>query len=582
MNLARKSYELPSRPKFFLFAAIREKMREGYSRSDLKADLIAGLIVGMVAIPLGMALAIATGVPPQYGLYTVVFSGLVALLGGSRFNVSGPTAAFVVILAPIVGQYGLGGLLLASCMAGILLLILGLTRLGRVIHFVPYPVTTGFTSGIAVVIAVIQLKDFFGLKIEHMPDSFFERIRVLLHAAHTWSPAEFGIGLLTLVSLTLWPRINKRIPAPLVVMIAVSCGVALLNHFYPSLAITTIRDRFATTVNGVLIHGIPATLPHIDWPWNFSDASGKTLVLDFAIIQNLFPAALAIALLGAIESLLCAVVADGIAQTDHDPDSELVALGICNIICPFFCAIAATGAIARTATNLRFGARSPLAAVFHSIVVLFIIIFFSQYVSCLPMAALAALLIFVAYTMFDSKHFLHCLRVSPRSDLAVLLTCFALTVIFDMVIGVTFGILLASFLFIRHMSTVSRGEQWVGVHHKVFGDLAPEIMVYEIAGPLFFGAAEKAMESATIINPEIRTVIFNLESVPSIDLTGMIALESAILKLLGNGIAIRIAGAREQPTYVLKKSQVLRDHPDILCEGNLQEVLKATRLHILI
>ncbi len=558
---------------FKIATALQEIFKKGYGFPDLKADLLAGIVVGMVAIPLGMALAIASGAPPQYGLYTVIFSGIVALLGGSRFSVTGPTAAFVVILAPIVGHYGLSGLLIAGAIAGLILLILGLSRLGEVISFIPYPVTTGFTSGIAVVIAVIQIKDFFGLKMEHVPDAFFEKIVALLKSAHTFSPGEFSVSMLTLFLLILWPKMNKKIPAPLVVLTGVTALVTFLNQIYPQLEIATIRTRFSFMSEGILQHGIPSALPKFEFPWNLQGASEIPFSLNFASLQPLLMAGVAIALLGAIESLLCAVVADGITQTDHDPNTELVALGIANIVGPFFGAIPATGAIVRTATNIRFGARSPFAAIFHSLFVLLIVVFCAEYVSYIPMASLAAMLVYVAYGMFDLKHFKHCLKVSPRSDKAVLLTCFFLTVIFDMVFGVTVGVGLAALLFIQRMSKVTTGSQWTGTHHALSEPLPEGVMVYEIAGPLFFGAAERAIEGATIANKDIKSIIFNFENVPTMDLTGLIAFESAIIDLLSRNIIVHIAGISKQPLQLLRKSKVLQDNPQIQIESTLHKAI---------
>lgn len=561
-------------------SALRERFKQGYSLSDLKADLLAGFVVGMVAIPLGMALAIATGVPPQYGLYTVIFGGIVSILGGSRFSVTGPTAAFVVILAPIVNQHGLAGLLVASVIAGMIILSIGVSRLGQVITFIPYPVTTGFTSGIAVVIAVIQLKDFFGLHVEHMPDRFIEKISVLIKSAPTFTWTEFSVATLTLMFLVIWPKINKRIPSPLVVLSSMTVGVTLFNKHYPSLAVASIRDRFSTTVDGNIVHGIPSALPKFDWPWNFA-LNGSSFSLSYASMEPLMMAGIAIAILGAVETLLCAVVADGITQTDHDPDSELVALGIGNIVGPFFGAIPSTGAIVRTAINIRFGARTPVAAIFHSLFVLFIVYFCAEYVSYMPMASLAALLVYVAYGMFDAKHFFHCLNVSPRSDKAVLLTCFFLTVTFDMVIGVTVGVMLAALLFIHRMSTITFGSQWTGTHHKVQESLPEGVVVYEIAGPLFFGAAERAIEGSVLVNKDTRVLVFNLESVPTMDLTALVALESAILELLSRKVAVHIAGVTKQPLLLLQRSKVLKDNPQIRLVQTLHEALSFAKTDML-
>lgn len=557
---ALKESALKFTGKLPLASALRERLKHKYTLAHFKADLLAGFVVGMVAIPLGMALAIAIGVPPQYGLYTVMMGGIVSLLGGSRFSVTGPTAAFVVILAPIVSRYGLGGLLLASLISGILIFFLGLSRLGQVIRFIPYPVTTGFTSGIAVVIATIQIKDFFGLKIDHVPDHFFEKIGSFLHHAPTFSLYESLIAFTTLILLVVWPKINKRIPSPLVVLSSMTLLVTFLNKYFPNLSIATIRERFTSVIDGQTIQGIPSSLPKFDLPWNFMSGDSLPFSLDYTNIQALIMAGLSIAILGAIETLLCAVVADGITQTNHDSDSELLALGIGNILGPFFGAIPSTGAIVRTATNIRFGARSPLAAVFHSLFVLLTVIFAAEYVSYMPMASLAALLVYVAYGMFDAKHFFHCLDVSPRSDKLVLLSCFFLTVIFDMVIGVGVGVILAALLFIQRMTDLTSGTQWVGEHHKIKEKVPDGIMVYDIAGPLFFGVAQRAVAGVRTANEDIKIVIFNLELVPILDLTGLIAFESAILELISKSVSVYVAASSPQPLRLLKQSKVFKDN----------------------
>jgi len=548
--------------KFSPFLAIKIKIKEGYTGSDLKDDLMAGLIVALVAIPLGMALAIASGAPPESGLYTVIIGGgLVALLGGSRFQVTGPTAAFVVILAPIVGKFGLGGLLFAGMLAGILLVVMGLLKLGQFIQFIPYPVTTGFTSGIAVVIATIQLKDFFGLKVAQMPDHYFGRIQALWDARNTFAPTELGVGLTTLFILLLWPKINKKIPAPILALGSVTIGTFLLSKYFPDISISTIGNRFHFhTFNGEG-NGIPQTLPVINLPWNFKDPSGYSFSFNFESIRLLMPSAFAIAMLGAIESLLSAVVADGMAKTKHDPDSELMALGIGNIICPFFGGIAATGAIARTATNIRFGAKSPFASIFHAIFTLFAILVFAPYVSYLPMAAMAALLILVAYNMSEIKHFGHILKAAPLSDVWVLLICFGLTVAFDMVTGVSVGVMLAALLFMKRMANLTSVKLTSGgssVSSAV--SIPPEIVVYKIEGPLFFGAAEKASQVLTQITDDIKAVIFDLSDVPVLDVTGLVALESAINKICTKKRNVFLVGIRAQPQTLIDRSDILRDH----------------------
>jgi len=555
-------------------AALIEKLKEGYRLSDFKSDLMSGVIVGMVAIPLGMALAIASGVAPQNGLYTVIIGGgCVALLGGSRFQVTGPTAAFVVILAPIVARFGFAGLLTAGLMAGLILVIMGVAKLGRFIQFIPYPVTTGFTAGIAVVIATIQLKDFFGLHIEHMPEGYFGRVIGLFNAKGTWSPIEFAIGSATLFLLIIWPRINKKIPAPLVVLSVITVVIALLKKQFPDLDIATIGNRFSAEVDGSVIHGIPPILPRFHLPWANVGSGMPPFNLNFQTIESLMPSAFAIAMLGAIESLLSAVVADGMAQTRHDPDAELVALGIGNIVCPFFGGIAATGAIARTATNIRFGARSPLSAIIHAIFTLLVILVFAPLVSYLPMAALAALLMLVAYNMSEVKHFGHILKVAPRSDVTVLLLCFGLTVTFDMVVGVTVGIVLAAILFMNRMASLTSGQKLMGSHHfKAQEPLPSEIMLYEISGPFFFGAAESAISALRGTTDRIKAVIFLMENVPVMDVTGLVAFESTVKDLRRWGTKVFVVGLRLQPATLFKKSELVQRH-EVEVSSSLDEAL---------
>jgi SulP family sulfate permease len=535
-----------------LGSALRDRLKQGYGPGDFRADLMSGTIVGLVAIPLGMALAIASGVPPQYGLYTVIMAGsVVALLGGSRWQVTGPTAAFVVILAPIAHKFGFPGLLVAGLMAGLFLIGMGMARLGQLIEYIPHPVTTGFTSGIAVVIATIQLKDFFGLRVAEMPERYLERVGALFHSIGTWSLTETATGAFTLAFLLVCSRRFKRIPAPLVVMTTVTAGVALLHGLFPGLEIATVGSRFPG--------GIPQAFPRLDWPWNFADPSGRPFELSLRMIEDLLPSGFAIAMLGAIESLLSAVVADGMADTRHDPDTELVALGVGNVLCPFIGGIAATGAIARTATNIRFGARSPVSAIVHALFTLLVVLLFAPLVSHLPMAALAALLLLVAWNMSEVRHFAYILRVGPRSDVITLLLCFGLTVTFDMVIGVTVGVVLAALLFMRRMASVTSGRILAPGHHAhAHHGLPNEALLYEIAGPLFFGAADNAVDAISEVRDDVRVVIFDLGDVPMMDVSGLVAFESAVSKLLRRGKTVLVAGARKQPLGVMTRSKSLK------------------------
>lgn len=540
------------------FAALKETFAGGYSRSDLRADLLAGAVVGVVALPLSMALAIASGVPPQHGLYTaIVAGGLIALLGGSRVQVSGPTAAFVVILAPISAQFGLGGLLLATLMAGVMLIAMGVTRFGRLIQFIPHPVTIGFTAGIGVVIATLQLKDLFGLSIASMPDHYVDRVATIGEALPTSRVADVAVGAVTLAILLFWPRLTKKVPAPLVALAFAGVGCALLERFVPGFDVATIRERFSYPSGGELVPGIPQLPPLFVLPWTLPSGDGAPLGLDWHVISTLLPKAFAIAMLGAIESLLSAVVADGMTGTQHDPDAELIAQGVGNVAAPFFGGIAATGAIARTATNVRAGARSPIAAIVHSLIVLASVLVLAPWLGYLPMAALAALLLLVAWNMSEVKHVVHSIKTSPKSDVLVLLACFVLTVLFDMVIAVSWGVALASLLFMRRMIEITEAKLVEEEHPLLREKLPPEIAYYEIAGPLFFGAAQKAMSALHTVHDRARVVVLDLHSVPVIDSTGRVNLESALGRLRRDGLKVVLAGVRPQPRQVLAQAGIV-------------------------
>jgi len=526
---------------------LRGTIRAGYGAADLRADLLAGAVVGIVALPLAMALAIASGVPPQQGLYTaIVAGGLIALLGGSRSNVSGPTAAFVVVLAPISARLGLSGLLLATMLAGLALIAMGLLRLGRLIQFIPYPVTTGFTAGIAVVIATLQIPDALGLRLTGRPEHYTDRLAAIVAAWPTlrWTELAFAAG--TLVLLLAWPRITRRVPAPLVALTLAALAAWLLSRAAPGFGVDTIGTRFS---------GIPRAPPSLALPWTLPGPTGEAPDLGLGLLHALLGPALAIAMLGAIESLLCAVVADGMAGTRHDPDAELLAQGLGNLVAPLFGGIAATGAIARTATNVRAGARSPLAAVFHALFVLAAVLALAPLLDWLPMASLAALLLVVAWNMSEARHFVHILRVAPKSDTTVLLTCFLLTVAFDMVVAVSVGIVLAALLFMRRMAEIAHVNPEQGGSHR-HPDVPADVVVYEIAGPLFFGAAEKAVSALQRSQSRARAIILDLQDVPAMDVTGLVALESSLDRLQRLGVFVVLAGARPQPARVLARAGI--------------------------
>lgn len=562
-------------------AALRDVLKEGYSRGKFKDDVLAGVVVGIVALPLSMALAIASGVPPQHGLYTAIVAGIViALLGGSRVQVSGPTAAFVVILAPVAAKFGIGGLLVASLMAGFILVALAVARLGKLIQYIPYPVTAGFTAGIATVIATLQLKDFFGLTVAHMPEHYTARVQALAVAAPTAQHASVAVGAVTLAVLLLWPRLTKKVPAPLVALGLAAGFAALLARLDPTLAVDTIGSRFSYSVGGVTRPGIPQLPPLPLLPWTLPGPGGAPLPLTLDMIRELGPSAFAIAMLGAIESLLSAVVADGLAGTKHDPDAELMAQGLGNICAPFFGGFAATGAIARTATNIRAGARSPVSSVVHALLVLLAVIALAPVLGYLPMPALAALLLVVAWNMSDVKHVIHILRVAPKSDVMVLLTCFSLTVIFDMVVSVTVGVILAALLFMRRMAEIS-GAKIADDAHPALGEVLPKgVVVYRIEGALFFGAAAKAMGEIELVGAHVRALILDISMVPAMDATGLVALESAIERMEKNETLVILVGVQPQPKKVLEKAGIKPEPCRIMFCDRLREAIGHARRHV--
>jgi sulfate permease, SulP family len=556
--LGLKTRELPG-------AALRAVLREGYGWRDLRADVLAGVTVGIVALPLAMALGIAVGVAPQQGLYTSMIAGaIVAPLGGSRTQVTGPTAAFIVVLVPIFTKFGLAGLLLAGGIGGLILVALGLGRLGRFIEFIPHPVTTGFTAGIAIVIATLQLKDVLGVRLTPDPGDVFGRLRALWGARGSISVAELGIAALTLALLVTLPRLTRRVPAPLVALPLVAIVAALLAHAFPGHAVATIASRFhATLPDGRVVSGVPPLPPLPLLPWHAAGPGGAPLVLTWGAVRELLSAGFAVAMLGGIESLLSAVIADGMAGTRHDPDAELLALGIANLVTPFFGGIPATGAIARTATNVRSGARSPVAAFVHALTVLAAVLALAPLIGRLPMASLAALLLVVAWNMAEAKHFVHIVRVAPRSDVLVLLTCFTLTVLFDMVVAVSVGVVLAALLFMRRMAELTEVKLTGPEPGAPIGDeaalalpkaLVGRVAIYEIAGPLFFGAAQKAMASLGAISARIEVLVMRLDHVPTMDATGLVALESAIDALTKQGRIAVLTGLQAQPAALLERA----------------------------
>lgn len=518
-------------------------LREGYSRQQFSADLIAGIIVGIVALPLAIAFGIASGVKPEQGLFTAVVAGLViGALGGSRAQISGPTGAFVVIIYGIVQQYGYNGLAVATMIAGILLILMGLAKMGAFLKFIPFPVTVGFTSGIALIIFSGQIKDFLGLRLETVPAEFVGKWIELIKHATTVNPSALGVGVLSILIVTLWPRITHKVPGSLVAIIVTTAFVHLLH-----VEVETIGSRFGSVPNM-----LPAPhFPTITWP----------------LVQKMFQPAITIALLAAIESLLAAVVADGMLGTRHRSNMELIAQGIGNLVSPIFQGIPATGALARTATNIKSGGRTPFAAIIHAIVLLLIMLFFGKWAALIPLATLAAILIVVAYNMSEYHVFLKLLR-APKSDVAVLLVTFSLTVLIDLTVAIQVGVVLAAFLFLQRMSNVTEvsmitqnlrddEEDPNNARSIATRDVPLGVEVFEIYGSLFFGAIERFKDSLSRIEKSPRVLILRMRLVPTVDATGLQVLEDVLMRTQREGGTLLLTGVAEQPLRAMEQSGLL-------------------------
>ena len=543
---------LAYRTKDLLAYGLRRALREGYSRADFRADARASVTVGLVAIPMSIALATAVDVPPQYGLYTAIIAGvLCALLGGTRTQVTGPTAAMIVVVLPVVHRFGVAGVLLAGMMGGVILAVMGLARMGRLLQFIPHPVTAGFTTGVAVVISLTQLRDLLGIAVSRS-DSTLDYVHALVLRLGETSGWEVGAGALTLALLIGIPRLTQRVPATAVALLVVSAAVALLHHWLPGANIATIGSSFSSTVDGQVIRGVPPLPPMPLLPWNLRGG----LSLDYALFRELLPSAFAIATLGAIESLTSAMVSDGMTGSKHDPNSELIALGIANIVCPFFGGIAATGALAGTATNIKAGARSPIAAMLQGGFILACTIVLAPLLGYLPMAALAALLMLVAKNLAELRHFARLFRIGQRSDVLVMLTCFALTVAFDMVLAVTVGVVLAAMLFMRRMAVLTKVV--LDTRSTSSYDLPPGVRLYVVAGPLFFGAAKSAMAALHSAGGGGGTLILSMEHVPTIDATGLVAVESVLDHLLRSKTKVILSGLQPEIADLLDRAGIKR------------------------
>ncbi|ACE85990.1 C4-dicarboxylic acid transporter DauA [Cellvibrio japonicus] len=534
--------------------AVREAcVREPYNRKRLTRDLLAGLTVGVIAIPLAMALAVASGVPPQYGLYTAIIAGfLIPLLGGSRFSISGPTAAFVVILYPVAQKYGLGGLLVASVMAGGILVIMALLRLGRLIEYIPEAVTLGFTGGIAIVIATLQIKDMLGLDMGEMPEHYIDKLWLLFSHLSHWHWPSVAVAVSTLMVMLAWPHLKWPVPPHLPALLLGTLVALLLAQ--AGYGVDTIGSRFSYLLpDGSHGAGIPSQLPEFEWPWLQAGADGLPLRWSWQLFQDLLAAAFAIAMLGAIESLLCAVVLDGMTGKRHSANSELLGQGIANMVTPFFGGITATAALARSAANVRAGAESPVAGMVHALVVLLGLVSLAPLLAYIPMAAMAALLVMVAWGMSEAHKAVHLLRTAPRGDIWVFVACLGLTVLFDMVIAITVGIVLAALLFMKEIAAMTHAED---ITTQATDALPEHWRVFKITGPLFFAAADRVFGELSTLCTERQHIVLSLKEVSLLDAGGLAALNKLIDKCRHNQTELILTDIPPQPLNTLAHADI--------------------------
>lgn len=503
-----------------------------YSRETFINDLIAGVIVAIIALPLSIALALASGVAPEQGIYTAIVAGfVVSALGGSKVQISGPTAAFATVVAGIVAKSGMQGLATATVLAGAVLVLMGLLRMGAMIKFIPYTITLGFTAGIAVTIVIGQLKDFFGLTLENSPVETLWKLEEAAVHVNTLNPAALVVGLLALVILFVWPARFKKIPASLIAVLVTSAAVGLFH-----LPVNTIGDLYT----------ISSDLPHFTMP-----------VFSYEVVASVLPDAFTIAVLAAIESLLSAVVADEMIGARHNSNMELVAQGVGNAASAVFGGIPATGAIARTAANINNGGTSPISGMIHAVVLLLVLLLFMPYAAHIPMPCIAAILFQVAYNMSGWRTVLHALRHSPKSDAAVLIVTFLLTVIFDLVVAIMVGLSLACLLFMKRMAEVTEVKEWEYIEDS--GDdqgrmkpVPQHVMVYELTGPIFFGAADKIPHIER--NTGRKVLILRMRAVPAMDITAINSMHRLYDECKSKGIQMVFSHVNEQPMEVFQKS----------------------------
>lgn len=535
---------------------------KNYTKEQFFADATAGVIVGIVALPLAIAFGIASGVTPGKGIITAIIAGfIISFLGGSRVQIGGPTGAFIIIVYGIVQEHGTTGLAIATVMAGVILVIMGVIKFGSLIKFIPYPVIVGFTSGIALLIFSTQIKDFFGLQISQVPSEFHEKWLIYIKTFSTINFYVFGIALLSLLIMIFWPKVTHRIPGSLIAIILSTVLVIVFK-----LPVDTIGSRFGE---------ISSELPSPDF-----------YEVDLTVIRNLIGPATVIAILAAIESLLSAVVADGMIGGKHRSNMELVAQGIANIITPIFGGIPATGAIARTATNIKNGGRTPVAGMIHALTLLLIMLFFGSYAKLIPMATLAAILMIVAYNMSEWRSFKSLLK-SPKSDVAVLLTTFFLTVIFDLTIAIEIGMVLSVLLFMKRMAEVSnvsvitrelKDEEETPDPNAIDKKQIPEgVEVFEINGPFFFGAAKKFKDQMTIVEETPKVRIIRMRNVPAIDATGLQTLKDFYNDAKKKNINLILSGVHTQPLYAITQAGILDLFGEENIHGNIDDALDRAR-----
>lgn len=517
---------------------------KGYNKTTFMSDLMAGVIVGIVALPLAIAFAIASGVSPEKGIITAVIAGfIVSALGGSKVQIGGPTGAFIVIVYGVIQQYGISGLTVATIIAGVLLVLLGVFKLGTVIKFIPYPVVVGFTSGIAVTIFTTQMTDVFGLSFggETVPGDFIGKWMLYFKHFNTVNWWNFIVSVTSVIIISVTPKISKKIPGSLVAIILVTIGVWCLKSFFGIDSIDTIGDRFS----------INSQLPKAEMP-----------ALDWEAIKNLFPVAVTIAALGAIESLLSATVADGMISDHHNSNTELIALGVANMVTPIFGGIPATGAIARTMTNINNGGRTPVAGMIHAVVLLLILLFLMPLARFIPMACLAGVLVVVSYNMSGWRSFTALLK-NPKSDVIVLLITFFLTVIFDLTVAIAVGLLLACLLFIKRIMETTEitaikeeihVEDEAGIMHDESITIPAGVEVYEINGPYFFGVATQFEELMSDFRDKSKVRVIRMRKVPFIDSTGIHNLSNFCEMSFKNKIVVVLSGVNPQVHSALHKA----------------------------